>query len=80
MNILKKKYINDLFYNPGGITDDIRNVSKYFKNKQNYKFDILKNPSNYYNNKFKNLNEGKYEDMFSYINKTKDLISTIIII
>ena len=25
---IKKKYINDLFYNPGGITDDIRNVSK----------------------------------------------------
>ena len=75
--LIDKKYVNDLFFNPGGITDDIRNVIKYFKSIQNFKYLELKNSNYLYNNQFKKLsdeNEGKYENIFSYINNAQDLV------
>ena len=35
---VNKKYINDLFYNPGGITDNYEYINQYINSVQNNKF------------------------------------------
>ena len=68
-----KKYVNDLTFNPGGITDDIRNVLKYIKNIQNYYYFEKKDDKN--NDIYTKLGEtSSYENIFIYINKLEDLI------
>ena len=80
-NIFKhynKKYVKDLAYNPGGITDDIRNVITYIKNTQNYFYSEGKGNENYKNNKndYVNLKDknAKYEQVFIKIKTKEELI------
>lgn len=67
---INKNYINDSFFNPGGITDDIQVVKNYINYIHNYK---ITNLSREYQNLSK-FGGGKYEKMFEKIYKLKDKI------
>lgn len=72
---INKNYINDLFFNPGGITDDIRVVENYINYMQNYKYKELGEKQDF--NLYQNLSDfqnGKYEKIFEHINKLDEII------
>ena len=69
-----KKYVNDLSFNPGGITDNIRNVVKYIKDIQNYYFFEKKDDKISGNYIELGKTSEKYEYIFIPIKKLEDLI------
>ena len=71
---INKKYVNDPFYNPGGITDNIEGVINYIEYKQN---SYYSSPNS--NVKLSELHDGKYGEIQACIvSEAKDFIVPII--